>query len=326
MVHYIPTKSTATAVDIANLFITYVWKLHGLPKKTVLDRGSVFNSKFMKQLYKQLDIAWSFSTAYHPQTNGQSKHANQVFEMYLRQFVNHHQEDWDSLLPMAEFAYNNGVQASTGKRLFQICYGFSPRLNVGKDTDGNVPNADEHAEFLKQGHGEVRASLELANEHIKHFYNQNHRAPEDIQVGDKVWLSHQNIETDRLLHKLSHKGLGPYTVLEKIGSHAFRLQIPHTMKIHPVFHVTLLKKHHADPHGREPPQPPPTITEKGKEEYDVEEVLNSRYCGRWKKLEYFVKWLDYGPESNSWEPAENLDTAVEKVTEFHRRFPQVPRP
>jgi transposase InsO family protein len=83
MVHYIPTKSTATAVDIANLFVTYVWKLHGLPKKTVSDRGSVFNSKFMKQLYHCLDISPSFSTVYHPQTDGQSERANQVVEMYL---------------------------------------------------------------------------------------------------------------------------------------------------------------------------------------------------------------------------------------------------
>jgi hypothetical protein len=81
--------------------------------------------------------------------------------------------------------------------------------------------------------------LELPNEPIKHFYNQNHCAPEDIQLGDKVWLSHQYIETDRPSCKLSHKCLGPYTVLEQIGLYVFKLQIPHTLKIYPVFHVTL---------------------------------------------------------------------------------------
>jgi hypothetical protein len=145
----------------------------------------------------------AISTAYHPQTEGQSERANQVVEMYLRQFVNHRQEDWASLLPLAEFAYNNGVQASTGKSPFQICYGFNPRLNVREDTNGNVPNTDKHAEFLRQGHDEVKASLELANERIKHFYDQNHQAPEDIQIGDKVWLNHQNIETNRPSRKLS---------------------------------------------------------------------------------------------------------------------------
>ena len=69
MAHYIPTTSRATAVDIANLFITHIWKLHGLPKRTISDRGSVFNSKFMKQVYKRLDIKPSFSTAYRPQTD-----------------------------------------------------------------------------------------------------------------------------------------------------------------------------------------------------------------------------------------------------------------
>src|SRR5690349_24496139 len=104
MVHFIPTRSTATAVDIANLFVTYVWKLHGLPKHTVSDRGTQFNSKFLKHLYKHLDIKPSFSTAYHPQTDGQSEHANQVVEAYIRKFANHLQTDWVSLLPLAEFA------------------------------------------------------------------------------------------------------------------------------------------------------------------------------------------------------------------------------
>ena len=73
MVHFIPTQSNATAVDIANLFITYVWKIHGLPDSTVSDRGTQFNSKFLKQLYSCLGIKPSFSMAYHPQTDGQTE-------------------------------------------------------------------------------------------------------------------------------------------------------------------------------------------------------------------------------------------------------------
>src|SRR5689334_18497256 len=167
MVHFIPTKSNATAVDIANLFITYIWKLHGLPAHTVSDRGTQFNSKFLKQLYKRLDIKPSFSTAYHPQTDGQSERLNQVVEIYLRHYIGHRQEDWVSLLPMAEFAYNNGRNASTGKTPFEVCQGFNPRMKIGDETTGVIPSADEHAEFLKKGFKEVKASLRLANEAMK---------------------------------------------------------------------------------------------------------------------------------------------------------------
>jgi hypothetical protein len=130
MVHYIPTMSTATALNIADLFVTYIWTLHRLLKKIVSNQRPVSNSKCMKQLYKCLDIAPSFSTVYHPQTGVQLECTNQVVEMYLQQFVSHCQEDWASLLPMAEFAYNNCIQASTSKSPFQICYGFSPWLNI----------------------------------------------------------------------------------------------------------------------------------------------------------------------------------------------------
>jgi transposase InsO family protein len=130
---------------MAYLFITHVWKLHGLPKRTISDQGTVFNSHFLKQLYKRLDIKPSFSTAYWPQTDGQSKRSNQILEAYLRHYVSHRQNDWAALLPVAEFAYDNGVQASTGQSPFFTCYGFHPRLTVSNEEDDLVPAAENHA-------------------------------------------------------------------------------------------------------------------------------------------------------------------------------------
>ena len=111
---------------------------------------------------------------------------------------------------------------------------------------------------------------------MKHYYDQDHKEQESIEVGDKVWLSHQNISSDRPATKLAHKRLGPYKVLSKIGTHAYKLEHPHSMKVHPVFHMLLLKKFYFDPHGREPPQPPPILTPEGEEEYEVEQILNSK--------------------------------------------------
>ncbi|QRW25688.1 Retrotransposable element Tf2 protein [Rhizoctonia solani] len=264
MVHFIPTQSTALAIDIANLFVTYVWKLHGLPRSIVSDRGPTFNAK--------LDIKPTYSTAYHPQTDGQTEQIQQEAKIFICMFGNHRQSDWVSLLPLAKFALNNLKQTSTGKSPFQICYGLNPQFSVGQKSGKSVPNVDEHAEFLEKGYNEVKAALSLSQEQMKHFYNQRHREEEGIQVGDKVWLNHQNISTDRPSIKLSHKKLGPYLVIEKIGLHAYKLQLPHTMRIHPVFHINLLTKFHPDPHGCDPPQPPPIIAEEGEEEYKVEKL------------------------------------------------------
>ncbi|QRW25867.1 Transposon Tf2-12 polyprotein [Rhizoctonia solani] len=190
MVHFIPTQSTSSAIDIANLFITYIWKLHGLPRSTVSDRGLTFNAKFIQHLYQRLDIKPTFSTAYHPQTDGQTECIQREAEIFLCMFGNHCQSNWVSLLPLAEFALNNLKQTSNGKSPFQICYGYNPRFSVGQKSEEMVPNADEHAEFLEKGSDEVKAALSLSQERMKYFYDQRHREEEEIQVGDKGWLSH----------------------------------------------------------------------------------------------------------------------------------------
>ncbi|QRW26782.1 Transposon Tf2-1 polyprotein [Rhizoctonia solani] len=164
MVHFIPTHSTASAIDIANLFMLYIWKLHGLPRSTVSHRGPNFNAKFIRHLYKRLDIKPTFSTAYHPQTDGQTERIQREVEVFIRMFGNHRQSNWVSLLPIAEFALNNLKQTSTGKSPFQICYGMNPQFTIGQKLDETVPNADKHAEFLEKGYDKVKAALSLAQE------------------------------------------------------------------------------------------------------------------------------------------------------------------
>ncbi|KAF8753779.1 hypothetical protein RHS01_06730 [Rhizoctonia solani] len=95
------------------------------------------------------------------------------------------------------------------------------------------------------------------------------------------------------------------------------------MRIHPVFHINLLTKFHPDPHGRDPPQPAPIITEEGEEEYEVEKILDSKWNGRGKtrKLWYLVKWKGYDEGSNSWEPIDNVGNAQEVLEEFHKEHP-----
>jgi transposase InsO family protein len=111
--HFIPTHTTINAEGAALLFLKEVWKHHGTPRVVVSDRGPQLVAGFMRELYKLLGIKLAMSMAYHPQTDGQTEHINQVLEGYLCTFTSRRQDDWDNLLPTGEFQYNNSKHSST---------------------------------------------------------------------------------------------------------------------------------------------------------------------------------------------------------------------
>src|ERR1700675_851319 len=126
--HFIPTTSDITAEGAATLFLREVWKHHGLPTSVISDRGPQFIAKFTRELYHLLGIKLSTSMAYHPQSDGQTERVNQEMELYLRIFVNERQDNWDELLPLAEFMHNNSVHSSTQQTPFMTDTGRHPRM------------------------------------------------------------------------------------------------------------------------------------------------------------------------------------------------------
>ena len=157
--HFIPCLEATNAEELAEIFIREVWKHHGLPKKTISDRGSTFNSNFLRALYQKLKIEPSFSTAYHPETNGLAERTNQWLEGYLRSFCNYQQDDWAKWLPLAEFCHNNQQSRATGKTPFETVYGTHPRWDMtGIDT--NVPEANSMEEHMREIWEEAKASME----------------------------------------------------------------------------------------------------------------------------------------------------------------------
>ena len=118
--HFIETNTTITAPSTANLFLCNVWKHHGLPRRVISDQGSQFIAEFTHELYCLLGIEIAASTAYHPQTDGQTEHVNQELEQYLQLYVAERQDDWHTLLPIGEFAYNSYVHASTQQSPFML--------------------------------------------------------------------------------------------------------------------------------------------------------------------------------------------------------------
>jgi transposase InsO family protein len=128
LTHFIPTHTTIMAEGATRLYLREVWKHHGTPRVVLSDRGSQFTTRFTRELYKLLGIELAMSTAYHPQTDGQTECVNQELEGYLRIFTSQQQDDWDDLLPLGEFSHNNNVHSSTQQTPFMVDTGRHPRM------------------------------------------------------------------------------------------------------------------------------------------------------------------------------------------------------
>lgn len=188
--HFIATDKTVDAKGTAELFSNHVWKLHGLPLRTISDRGPQFNAQFLKELYSILQIEPNFSTAYHPQTDGQSERVNQYIEQYLHLYTSYQQEDWDRFLALAEFAYNNSENKTIGTTPFFADTGRHPiytprRLNPqGKE----IPMTKEYIELRQKAEDDIRAAITIAGETSKEFYDRKVEEAPEYQEGQKVWL------------------------------------------------------------------------------------------------------------------------------------------
>jgi hypothetical protein len=255
-------------------------------------------------------------------------------EQYLRAYTNYMQNDWVNWLPMAEFAANNHVSETTKMTPFFANYGHHPRMNFFEppqaDSVGparfDANNADEFAKQMESLHQTLREEIIWAQ---ARYEQRSQSTPTTaIRVGDEVWLDARNLRTERPSKKLDHKNIGPFKVIQQINPRAFRLELPATMKIHNVFHTSLLH-----PVTDRPPvdgqaekrEPPPSlkIEREGTEteEWEVQEIADSRMQGKKnKRLQYKVVWKGHKPTWNDWE--EVLPGCDELVQEFHHRYPQ----
>ena len=215
------------------------------------------------------------------------------------------------------------------------CYYALRAVYALAEHKGPAPlKANEIAERLAALHKELEAGLTRAREYQELYFNRRHAATPEFQLGDKVWLEATNIRTQQRSRKLAPKRLGPYRILEKVSPQAYRLELPITMNIHPVFHVSLLTMHRPNTiPDRDFPEPPPAIVD-GEEEYEIEEIIDSRW---WHNhLQYLVHYAGYSQAHDEWLFAEDLDNARELIQEFHaknptadsptRRTPRVSRP
>ncbi|WVZ53162.1 hypothetical protein U9M48_004143 [Paspalum notatum var. saurae] len=191
--HFIPVKTTYGGAKLAQLYIENVVRLHGVPSRIVSDRGTQFTSKFWKSLHEALGTNLDFSSAYHPQTDGQTERVNQVMEDMLRACVLTYGKDWESSLPYAEFSYNNGYQASLGMAPFEALYGRKCRTPlIWAEDKEQVPTGPALLKEAEEKIAEIKERLKIAQTRQKSYADRRRREL-SFEVGDLVYLKVSSI-------------------------------------------------------------------------------------------------------------------------------------
>ncbi len=314
---FIPCNETITAEGVVDLIIKHVFPHYGFPRRVISDRDPRFMSRFMKHFYQKTGTKQNVSTAYHPQTDGQSERSNQWVEQYLRHICNLQQDNWAEALPLAQFTHNVWPNATTKETPFSLIMGWTPRA-TWTNTPSAAPSADKRMEELQIRRQHVQDSITQAQLLMARKGNSTFTP---YQQGAMVWLEGVNLRTLYPTSKLAPKCYGPFPIKRVLSEVTYELELPPQWTIHPVFHAKLLTPYKETAmHGTNYTRPPPDLI-KGEAEYEVEQILDAHRRGRGRKLQYYIKWKGFPMSDSTWEPTEHLDNAQDLITDFYHLHP-----
>jgi hypothetical protein len=303
-VHFIPLKHPYTAKSIAEIFCKEVVKLHGIPLSIVSDRDPIFISSFWKELFKMQGTKLKLSTVYHPETDGQTEVVNRCLETYLRCFITDQPKTWASWVHWAEYMFNTSYHSATEKTPFEIVYGRPPpQLHrwIQGETRVEAVQRDllDRDEALRQ----LRNQLLRAQEKMKHQADKR-RNDRSFVCGEWVFVKlrahRQQSVVTRINAKLAARYYGPYPIIEKIGAVAYKLKLPEGSRVHPVFHVSLLKKVVGN---YQEDEELPELLDEPVEAYYPEAVLASRRVKHQREevKQVLIHWQGRAAEEATWE-------------------------
>ncbi|KAJ3699288.1 hypothetical protein LUZ61_002993 [Rhynchospora tenuis] len=315
--HFLALIHPYNASDVAQIFLDNVYKLHGLPQNLVSDRDPIFTSQFWKELMEKIGVQLNMSTAYHPQSDGQTERLNQCVEQYLRCMVFDQQKKWLKWLPLAEYWYNTSFQQSIGMTPFQALYGYQPTLLPLGDV---IRSSNQAVNGMMRDRQQVLSQLKenLVKAQARMKKNADlHRCERHFAVGDWVYLRIHPYKQQSLTGggsaKLNSKYFGPFEIVEKIGSVAYKINLPDTAQIHPVIHVSQLKKQL----GRrdKPSFTLPWVGTSGTLRVAPELILDRRLIRRGMEgvVQLKIKWVNLSEENATWEDYELIK---EKYPDF----------
>jgi hypothetical protein len=304
--HFLPVGNRFTAMQYAKLYFDRVVTLHGVPLTIVSDRGSVFVSRFWEQLQKCLGTRLLRSSAYHPQTDGQTERINQVLEDMLRACVISFPEKWDECLRFAEFSYNNSYQESIRMAPFEALYGKKCRTPLNWVEVGD--RGHYGPDLIKKARDQVRViqgHLKSAQSRQKNYADKRRR-PLQFEVGDYVYLK---VSPMRGVHRFGVRGklapryVGPYKILEKRGSVAYRIQLPDILSaVHDVFHVSQLKRCLRVPEEIVEIEGLPLQPDLSYIEHPIKVLDEKERITRNKVVKFYkVQWKNHSEDEATWE-------------------------
>lgn len=244
-IHLGPLPSHLIAFSVAQLFMELSGKLHGMPRILVSDRDLLFLSRFWQELFKMSGTKLGMSSAYHPQSDGQTEAMNRIVEQYLRAFVHQNPATWGRFLVWAEWSYNTSVHSATGKTPYEVTYDKQPpSLPQYITGSSNIQVVDEWLTNRETLNASLIKKLTKAQQKMKEIADKQRR---DVSYEEwdvvlvKLRPRRQTSVTGETYSKLAKRYYGPFQIVKKIGSVAYQLNLPSSSRIHPVFHCSLLK-------------------------------------------------------------------------------------
>ncbi|KAK2367199.1 hypothetical protein QL285_080510 [Trifolium repens] len=316
--HFVPMKTDYTSRSVAEAFMNNIVKLHGMPKSIVSDWDKVFTSAFWQQLFKLQGTSLAMSSAYHPQTDGQTDVLNKGLELFLRCFSFHNPKSWYKAIAWAEFWYNTAFQTSIGMTPFKALYGRDPpHITRYQHHPGDTPTLQEELMERDRILQQLKSNLERAQQYMKKQADK-HRRDVNFQIGELVLVElqpyRQNSVVLRKNHKLGMRYFGPFEIIARIGNVAYKLKLPDHAKIHPVFHVSQLKQFKGVSAERYIPLPL-TMSESGPIIHPME-VLDARTImrGTQKINQVLVQWDQLPAAEATWE---DIDTLQDNFPTFN---------
>jgi hypothetical protein len=310
---FIPYLESSSTEALAYTFTRDVIADHGMPKVIISDRDKWLTSKFWQSLMKQMGSKQMMTSAYHPQANGAAERLNQTLEQYLRCYLNYKQDNWVKLLPLAQYAYNSTYREGTGITPFEALYGRIPDLyNEPLPDSRKAQKAEEWTTEARELQQQLQEDLKFDQIMMAKYYNKGRLPVSTLEEGEEVLLLRKNITTRRPNDKLDHIRIGPFKIKKKVGRQHYELELPDTMKIHPIFHRALLEK---APEGM-PQVTNIRIIEPQEDEYEVEKIMGHRQTANGN--EYLTKWKGFSHAENTWEPEGHFQNSKNTIKSYHQ--------